>query len=199
MRKTPIITLKAFVGAAVIAVAINCATVRAGNFDCSVIYDEFDQLMTANFLVNPEDYVETINKGLLREEYVLYQFEKFKVRQDRALAGIAVVRTNENLRGKMTFIWHDLASEQTIPFIIDELIVYGRASDGYAPVRSTSIYLTPGYAVDFDSATIVDIEDERADLRYDFIDDIYSVQAIEPAELYFPTESMCQQTAGETQ
>jgi len=77
--------------------------------------------------------------------------------------------------------------------------VYGRASDGYAPVRYTSIYLTPGYAVDFDSGTIVDADDENADLRYQLEDDIYSVQALESAEIYFPTESMCQPVEDKTE
>ncbi len=166
---------------------------RANYFDCSVVYDEFDQLMMANFLVDPERYVSSIPNTISRQEFLEYQQNQFHLRVERESAGIAVFRTNQNIRGKFLFVWMPSVRERLIPLEITESISFGRVKDGYAPVRATSIYLTPGFAVDLDSAQVVDSEDDAADLIYEFENEEYLIRAIPPAELIFPVESMCHQ------
>ena len=190
--------IRIFSIAVLLTLAFSPPLVRAGTFDCSVVYDEFDQLMMANFLVNPRDYVETVDNQIFRDEHILYQLERFKLREGRELVGVAIVRTNQNLRGKMTFVWQRVAWEDAIPVEVDDLILYGRVRDGYAPVHYKSIYLTPNFAIDLDTGQIVETDDESADLSYEFDGEIHSLRAIEPAEAYFPVDSMCEGYADET-
>ena len=165
--------------------------VYARNFDCSVVYDEFDQLMMANFLTEPYRYVNTLNGMLTRSEFLGLQIEKFKLREERKNAGIATFRTNANLYGKMIFFWQDNAWEERTPFVIDELIIFGRVIDGYAPVRSNAIYLTPGMGVDLDSSKAVPVDDKTADIVYEQEGVEYRIRAVPPANVFFPVESMC--------
>ncbi len=165
----------------------------ASYFDCSVVYDEFNQLMMAGFLIDPERYVSSIPSAITREEYLAHQKDIFRLRVERANAGIAVFRTNQNIRGKFVYQWQPDPRERLIPLNINEIISFGRVSDGYAPVRATSIYLTPGSAVDLDQALVVELDDETADLVYSFENGVYTIRTVEPAELYFPIESMCHQ------
>ena len=164
---------------------------RANYFDCSVVYDEFDQLMLANFLVDPERYVDTLVNQITRKEHVDYQIGEFKLRDGRDMSGIGVFVTNQNIRGKMLYVWQDNAWELRTPLVIDEMIIFGRVRDGYAPVRNRSVYVTPNLAIDLDTASVVDADDETADLVYEFERGIYSLRAIEPAQIFFPIESMC--------
>ena len=172
--------------------SIAVSPLQSNYFDCSVVYDEFDQLMMSNFLIEPDRYVSTLNNTITRDAHLQQQLGLFKLRDGRQNAGIGIFRTNQNLSGKMLFIWQDNAWEERTPLVIDELISFGRVSDGYAPIRHKSIYLTPGFGVDLDNAEVVDTEDESADLLYEFEGGKYSIRAIEPAEIFFPTESMCQ-------
>ena len=183
--------------ASTLLASIAVSPLQSNYFDCSVVYDEFDQLMMSNFLIEPDRYVSTLNNTITRDAYLQQQLGLFKLRDGRQNAGIGIFRTNQNLSGKMLFIWQDNAWEERTPLVIDELISFGRVSDGYAPVRHKSIYLTPGFGVDLDNAEVVDIEDESADLLYEFEGGKYSIRAIEPAEIFFPTESMCQKINAE--
>ena len=178
--------------ASTLLASIAVSPLQSNYFDCSVVYDEFDQLMMSNFLIEPDRYVSTLNNTITRDEHLQHQLGLFKLRDGRQNAGIGIFRTNQNLSGKMLFIWQDNAWEERTPLVIDELISFGRVRDGYAPVRQESIYLTPGFGVDLDNAEVVETEDESADLLYEFEGGKYSIRAIEPAEIFFPTESMCQ-------
>lgn len=163
----------------------------ANYFDCSVVYDEFNQLMLANFLIVPERYVDSIADRITRRQHVRFQLNQFKVRKGRERSGIGVFVTNQNLHGKMLYVWQDNAWEERTPLVIEEIITFGRVSDGYAPVRQRSVYLTPGSAVDLDTATVVEPEDETADLVYEFEGGVYSLRRVEPAKVSFPIQSMC--------
>ena len=178
--------------ASTLLASIAVSPLQSNYFDCSVVYDEFDQLMMSNFLIEPDRYVSTLNNTITRDKHLQHQLGLFKLRDGRQNAGIGIFRTNQNLSGKLLFIWQDNAWEERTPLVIDELIGFGRVRDGYAPVRNKSIYLTPGFGVDLDNAEVVEIEDESADLLYEFEGGKYSIRAIEPAEIFFPTESMCQ-------
>ena len=185
--------------ASTLLASIAVSPLQSNYFDCSVVYDEFDQLMMSNFLIEPDRYVSTLNNTITRDGHLQHQLGLFKLRDGRQNAGIGIFRTNQNLSGKMLFIWQDNAWEERTPLVIDELISFGRVIDGYAPVRHKSIYLTPGFGVDLDNAEVVETEDESADLLYEFEGGKYSIRAIEPAEIFFPTESMCQKfSAGDS-
>ena len=177
-----------------ISSCIGISPARANYFDCSVVYDEYDQLMLGNFLVEPERYVDSLADSITRRQHVQYQLKQFKMRKGREQSGIGVFVTNQNLHGKMLYIWQDNAWEERTPLVVEEIITFGRVSDGYAPVRQRSVYLTPGSAVDLDSATAVEPEDETADLVYEFEGGVYSLRRIEPARVFFPIESMCHLT-----
>ncbi len=164
---------------------------QAGKFDCSVVYDEFDQLMMANFLSHPYRYVDTLNGKITRREFLNQQLGKFKLRKERTNAGIGTFKTNTNLHGKMIFFWQDNVWEERTPFVIDELIIFGRVEDGYAPIRSNAIYLTPGMGVDLDTSAVVAVDDETADIIYEQEGIEYFVQSVLPATVIFPVESMC--------
>lgn len=179
--------------ALVLIVSLAFLPARANYFDCSVVYDEFDQLMLANFLIDPEQYVTIISSTISRQQYLEYQQNNFQLRPERKNSGIAVFRTNQNTTGKFLYAWAPSIRERLIPLEITESISFGRVRDGYAPVRATSIYLTPGFAVDLDSAQVVEIEEKSADLIYEYENEEYIIRAIPPAELFFPIESMCHQ------
>ena len=174
---------------ALIVMAITPA--RANYFDCSVVYDEFDQLMMANFLLDPERYVSIIPNIISRQEFLQLQQHLFHLRAERESVGIAVFLTNQNIRGKFLYLWRPVVRERLIPLEITESVSFGRVKDGYAPVRATSIYLTPGFAIDLDTAQVVEPDDERADILYELEAEEYVIRAIPPAQLAFPIESMC--------
>lgn len=184
-------TLSGLLFFATLVMLTDNSSIQANYFDCSVVYDEFDQLMLANFLVEPGRYVDSLEDGITRQEHVRYQLNEFKLRKGRERSGIGVFVTNQNLHGKMLYVWQDNAWEERTPLVIEEIITFGRVRDGYAPVRQRSVYLTPGSAVDLDSATAVEPEDETADLVYVYERGVYSVQRIEPSRVSFPIESMC--------
>lgn len=162
-----------------------------GKFDCSVVYDEFDQLMMGEFLVEPDRYVPVQPSLISRRDFLLYQNNLFKLREDRKDAGVAVFNTNHNLSGKMVFYWQERPAEERIPVQIDEVIIFGRVADGYAPVRYGPIYLTVNFAVDLDTGTVVENDDPAADLAYYFEDGDYILQEVIPAQINFPIGSMC--------
>ena len=181
--------LSTFVAVALAVLATGPAF--ANYFDCSVVYDEFDQLMLGEFLVEPDRYVPTLTSLMARSEHLEYQIEQFKLRKDRKNNGIGIFHTNRNTRGKMIFVWQENSWDDRIPLVIEEVITFGRVSDGYAPVLMGPVYVTPGFAVDLDTASIVEQEDETADITYDIEGGDYVIRAIIPAQVHFPVQSMC--------
>lgn len=160
-------------------------------FDCSVVYDEFDQLMMGQFLVDPERYVSTLSSLISRSEHLEYQTKEFKLRSERENAGIAVFRTNRNASGKMIFYWQERVWDERIPLVLDEIITFGRVADGFAPVLSGPTYVTAGFAVDLDSAEVVELDNPDADIIYVHEDGSYVIEAISPAQVHFPIQSLC--------
>ena len=177
-----------------VAVATLLASVSpawATYFDCSVVYDEFDQLMMGQFLVDPERYVSTLSSLISRPEHLEFQTREFKLRSERENAGIAVFRTNRDASGKMIFYWQERVWDERIPLVLDEIITFGRVEDGYAPVLSGPTYVTAGFAVDLDKAEVVELDNPDADITYVFEDGNYVIEAINPAQVYFPIQSLC--------
>lgn len=173
------------------SVALAPCLATAGDFDCSVVYDEFDQLMMAQFLVRPDTYVETLDSFLTRTDFLQLQQNSFKLRDDRQGAGIAIFRTGQNIHGKLIYSWQDHPAETQPPFVADEIVVFGRVADGYAPQRIKPIYLTVGFAADLDTGDVLDLDDPNADITYDLVEGEFVIEAVDPALIFFPIESLC--------
>ena len=79
------------------------APARAGSFDCTVVYDEFDSLMNKNFLQNHEAYVQVKQGRQSRDENNGQQKDKLMLRPDRKDMGVTNVKTNKNTWGKFLY------------------------------------------------------------------------------------------------
>lgn len=164
----------------------------AGSFNCSVIYDEFDNLMNKQYLIETNRYVVTITDRMTREEFIALQKGKLYLREDREDRGVAIFQTNGKLRGKLIFSWDGVPIDGYPPLVLEETIIYGRVADGYAPRRIRPITVKPGFSVDLDSVNVSDAE-EDADLIYSVDDNQLVIEAINGATLQFPIESLCKQ------
>lgn len=172
---------------------------HGGSFDCSVIYDEFDNLMNKQFLIDAGSYVPTITDRLTREEFSVLQKNKLRLREERKEMGVAIVQTNKRTRGKIVFSWDGLPVDGYPPLVLEETIIYGRVADGYAPRQLRPILVKPGFSVDLDSGEVsvevdsdsVNQAEEDADLVYSVEGEQLAIEAINGASLEFPIESMC--------
>ncbi len=177
-------------------IALGGGITEAGYFDCNVVYDEFDQLMSKQFLVEPDRYVATIENRLTRKEFLELQQGRFTLHPEREGFGVAVVRTNRNIHGKFVFSWEQSPREDWLPLIVQEAILYGRVDDGYAPRRLEPLFVKPASAVDLDEARVIEVGEPAADLLYDVEDGVFYIEAINGASLSFPVESMCHAPSG---
>ncbi len=178
-------------------------TVDAGYFDCSVIYDEYEDLMANQFLVEPDRYVTTLPQQMSRSDYERLQTGIFKLHAERANRGIAVFHTNGNLHGKFLFQWIDPLPDQPPHVLIDYGVVYGRIVDGDAPVYFAPLRLKPGAGVDLDVGRTMALDDARPavdDRARQQLDIVYRIdeqtgdpvlQAVNDALVHFPVESLC--------
>ncbi len=183
--------------------ALACRIAVAGYFDCSVIYDEYEDLMANQFLVEPDRYVATLTQQISRKDYDKLQKGLFQVHPDRADRGIAVFRTNGNLHGKFLFHWTDPLPDQPPHILFENGVVYGRVADGGAPVFFKPLRLKPGTGVDLDFGRVVTLDDDapaveqRAQQQVDIvyrIDELTGdpvLQAVNDATVHFPIESLC--------
>ena len=163
-------------------------------FDCSVIYDEFDSLMHKDFLVSPDNYVSTISGEISFEDFNATQRGKLHLRKDRPEKGVGIIYTNDKLYGKFLFDWQD---HQQI--IFEDIIIYNRVEDGYAPLHHGFLTLNQGEQIDLDAGKVFlvneenDLENIRADLFLSVSGSSNPVlQSINEARVFFPTASLCQ-------
>ena len=181
---------------------------RAGYFDCSVVYDEFESLMNKQFLVEPDRYVTTVSERITVAEYQRLQRGQFILHEDRAGAGIIIFRTNENLHGKLLYRFDESLGNE-VHLLIDEVVIYARIADGYAPARYGPIRVKPKFGLDLDTGeSFVLLEEgsvradgrdhKRADLSYriDAETGAFVIEAANEATLNFPTESLCHRPGG---
>lgn len=178
-------------------------TADAGYFDCSVIYDEYEDLMANQFLVEPDRYVATLPQQITRSDHERLQKGIFHLHADRADRGVAVVRTNGNLYGKFLFKWDDPLPDQPPHLLIDFGVVHGRVADGGAPVFLAPLRLKPGAGVDLDFGRVMALDDGGAtidDRARQQLDIIYRtdettgepiLQSVNNASVHFPIESLC--------
>lgn len=178
-------------------------TVDAGYFDCSVIYDEYEDLMANQFLVEPDRYIATLPQQISRSDHERLQKGIFQLHADRADRGIAVFRTNGNLHGKFLFKWTDPLPDQPPHVLIDSGVVHGRVADGDAPVLLAPLRLKPGAGVDLDFGRAMALDeggpeiDDRARQQLDIVYRIDEptgepmLQSVNNASVHFPVESLC--------
>lgn len=163
---------------------------NAGYFDCSVIYDEFDSLMNKQYLIEPDRYVQVRKGQMSRTEFFKWQQGRLRLSADRRGYGVAIIRTNQNLRGKLLFNWNVEEINGEPPVMLEESVLYGRSYDGYAPQRLRPTMIKPTYFIDIDTGAVTE-ETKEADIAYKFEEGIYYLQAINGAELSFPVETLC--------
>lgn len=166
--------------------------VQAGNFDCSVVYDEYDSLMNKRFLINPSHYVDTQSHRISRHEYNSEQKGQFVLRSEHQGYGVAIFRTNKNTYGKFLYTWGAPWSPEGNPsLIIKDLVKYGRVLDGYKPVRKAKIVVPSSYTVDLDTFRVG--AGSNSDIWFHNVNgSLMYLEAKNGANLYFPMESLCQ-------
>jgi hypothetical protein len=178
---------------ALLLTAITATPATAGYFDCSVVYDEYENLMNKQFLMEPDRFVATIQERLTTEQFANIDTDRFLLYSGREGLGIAVIVTNRNTHGKMLFTWDKgTADEATAPaFLIEDTVLFGRVKDGYGPRRLPRVHLNPGLAVDVDTGVVQDASEPTTDIAYIAAEDGIYIEAVNGATLEFPTESLC--------
>jgi len=184
------------------------ASVHAGTFDCSVVYDEFESLMNKDFLTNPDKYVSTLPGQISKQQFDGVANAHFHLYPGRDGVGIGILTTNLRTHAKFLFHWSPPMTDGTVYVIIDEVVKYGRVSDGYAPTRIGPFRLKPGMSVDLDSGNYVPLPGELAttqeqkdepktgDLQYEAGADGGVLKAVNGAAVEFPLETLCRQDKG---
>ncbi len=164
--------------------------VFAGNFDCSVIYDEFDSLMHKSFITNPGRYVRTQSHKISRSTYNSTQKSLFTQSKKNERMGIAVFRTNKNTYGKFMYTWGAPFNNGHPSLILKNIVKYGRVMDGYKKQTRSKIVVPSSYTVDLDTFTVG--SGAESDIWFHNIDGrTMYLQAKNGANLHFPMESMC--------
>lgn len=177
----------------------------AGTFNCAVVYDEFESLMNKRFLVQPDDFVRTQPGSISMEQFQDVSAADFLLYPGRQGMGIGILTTNQNIRAKFLFHWSQPMVDDTRHVIIDEVVKFGRAADGYAPSRMGPFRLKPGMAIDIDNGVYVPareglVRDEElarkqqtGDLLYEVNPDGAVLRSVNDAEVLFPLETLCQE------
>jgi len=175
----------------------------AGNFNCAVVYDEFESLMNKRFLVEPSELVQTLPGRMSKQQFESVAHAGFRLYPSRKGMGIGVLNTNQNIHAKFLFHWSQPMVDGSSHVIIDELVKYGRVDDGYAPRRLGPFRLKPGMALDVDSGSYVAMTDnlvgdgpdarksESGDLKYEAGEGEPVLRSVNGAEVEFPLESLC--------
>lgn len=178
-------------------------TSRANDFNCAVVYDEFESLMNKDFLVAPSELVQTLPGRVSQEQFEGVADAGFQLYPGREGLGIGVLNTNQNVHAKFLFHWSQPMVDGSRHVIIDEIVKYGRVADGYAPSRVGPFRLKRGMALDVDTGRYVPAEDglggedpdagprEAGDLKHEAVNGGAVLRSVNGAEVEFPLESMC--------
>lgn len=164
---------------------------KAGPYDCSVVYDEFDSFMNKNFLMKPESFVRTVQGKLSRADYNSKQKGALLLSPNRKGMGVAIVHTNKNTRGKFLFTWGGRGDLRGSPLmILNDVTLYGRVLDGASPRKYREIRVSASQTVDLDTGRVT--QNESADIWYHAVNanEIY-LEAVNGAKLSFPMETLC--------
>jgi hypothetical protein len=162
----------------------------AGTFDCSVVYDEFDNLMNKRFITSPSNYVTVENQKMSRFQYNSEQKGIFKLNKKHKGMGIAMFRTNKNTYGKLLYTWGAPFTNGHPSLILKDITKFKRVMDGYGKVVKRKLVIPSSYTVDLDTFQIG--AGNKADIWFHNVNgsEMY-IQAKNGANLYFPTESLC--------
>jgi len=178
--------------------------VPAGSFNCDVVYDEFESLMNRRFLMQPDQFVRTLPGRISKQQFEGVSNADFHLYPGRDGMGIGILTTNQNIHAKFLFHWSQPMVDDTTHVIIDEVVKYGRVSDGYAPSRIGPFRLKPGMSIDIDTGDYVPVEGglieeeelarkrQTGDLMYEAGPDSAVLKSVNGAEVQFPLETMCQ-------
>jgi len=163
----------------------------AGNYDCSLVYDEYDSLMHKQFLLNPSNYVKTTEGRMSRNSYNSDQKGIFLQSEDHKNYGIAIVHTNNNTWGKLLYTWGAPFNNGHPSLLIKEAVLYGRVLDGYKPRVMRDIVISSSWTFDLDNNNGRNAG-QSADIWFHNVDgnEMY-IEAVNGAELSFPMESLC--------
>ena len=198
--------LKSLLARAVCAIMLAgaSAAASAGSFNCAVVYDEFESLMNKRFLIQPDQFVRTLPGRISKQQFQGVSNADFHLYPGREGMGIGILTTNQNIHAKFLFHWSQPMADNTNHVIIDEVVKYGRVSDGYAPSRIGPFRLKPGMSIDLDRGEYVPVEggliDEEelnrkrqtGDLLYEVGPDTAVLKSVNGAEVEFPLETLCQ-------
>lgn len=177
--------------------------VWGGNFDCAVVYDEFESLMNKRFLRAPDRFVRTLPGRISKQQFEGVSNADFHLYPRRDGMGIGILTTNQNIHAKFLFHWSRPMADGTTHVIIDEAVKYGRVADGYAPNRIGPFRLKPGMAIDIDSGSYVPVrvnllqneatgnKVETGDLQYQFGAAGPVLESANDARVQFPLETLC--------
>ena len=154
------------------------------------LLDEFDQLMIRDFLVDPGRYVRVESERLSRSTFNTRQMGVFVLPAERRNKGIAILRTNRRVHGKLLFHWGLPGDGRELSLILEAVTLYDKVRDPRSVRRMQHIVVPSSLAVDLDSGRVQ--SDETADLRFRNIDgQIMFIEAVNGARLDFPMASLC--------
>ena len=161
MKQDRIIGLRmgARVPALVLAAAFLCPMAAvSGDYDCSLIYDEYDSLMAGNYLQTPTDYVDGYERWFTQPAFDSLQRGRFKLHPERGESGIIIFRTNHNRHGKLLYHWTDPLVDGRRYLVISEAAWYARVADGAGLELFGKLRANSGLGVDLDNLVLVDLE-----------------------------------------
>jgi len=183
--------IRILVGLALLAMSAMGAPLRAGSFDCSVVFDEFDSLMNKEFLVRPGSYTRVVEGKLSRDDYISGQKGNLLLTPNREDMGVAIIQTNTGKWGKFLFTWGGRGDALGNPLLIlRDVTLFGDVENGDRPKITREIRVSTGGRVDIDTGLAG--EGVEADIWFHNIDGkTMLIEAVNGASLSFPMETLC--------
>jgi len=180
---------KVIIGLALFWAGAIFGNVQTSAADCSLVYDEFDNLMNKDFLITPSKYVPTVKQRLSRSDYNVKQKGKFLLSSKHRGLGIGIVRTNSNQRGKFLFTWGAPFNNGSPTLIVKEAVIHRLVKTGDRPIVWRNLKIKSSFSLDLDTGQI---GGDKADIWFHNIDGrTMYIEAVNGAQLEFPMHSLC--------
>ena len=174
-----IASLAVMLGCVLFLVAPNA---RSGRVDCSLIYDEYDSLMSAGFLQMPGDYVAGYDGWLSQPAFDTLQRGRFVLHPERGESGVMVFRTNHNRHGKLLYYWTDPLADGRRYLMISEAAWYARVADGAGLELFGRLRANSGRGIDLDTLALVELPADEDELSDDVINAAEAVAGSSPGD-----------------